>query len=689
MAKFVYPLPDLTDCTDNLSMTRVFTLPVKQKCDIVDRSLVTDPCLTWNKTLCGSDSEYYQPVCIRTFTPKDPCAPPDLTQTPGEPITPEFPPCDCWIRQCLNFDPDQFPATGNPFTMALNFYVSHPDMPPSAALIEIKNTNQVTTLDEWLTAVAGTSIYNGFSRVIKEGNNLCIYIDNASVLDLIETSPETGLIDLCEATITFTGGSISVTGEGGVGNLPVNTENNLFTYSQFEGCYNPETGEKLDSFCYCWVRQCLTLDDTPRDWSNFVVILASSYRQSGFQVQGNQADIVGVGFNATSRQDWLEKAREFFGPIDSNVGFSVVQGNSLCIFGNNTAYADSGFNLCTDYRYQVMDTQDWADAGLTQILDNDGFPITLTELDNLYNIDKTGVTMSNYEGCYDPVTLQRLGTYQELQDSQLEAELLRLSAETREGVCEETDTLDFQFHFVDRFNNWPVTGGTHGWKETPQQTNWLIQIELLDDCFNPSGLDMPEFATQWWVGSDGRGKFHQQVRIDPDRIPFDIFSFRITVYNSQECKQKQFYTQQYRKEICAETLSITGIYEGDVGCRLEYENFRYTQPLYVLGSYFDFDNTYRVPGEFIRTGISILREEDENSNSLNAQVRERYRLRSRMLPPYVVDRLAHNLAADASIIDGQEFVFSGELSKTQDTTRMWAIEALLETAEVCENDSRC
>jgi len=233
------------------------------------------------------------------------------------------------------------------------------------------------------------------------------------------------------------------------------------------------------------------------------------------------------------------------------------------------------------------------------------------------------------------------------------------------------DRIDLDLHLPDRRN---APGAMHwGWRlnDADDDETWLARVELLDACCQPVAHPAERFVTGAWVGLDERGRGRQRLRVDPSRVPLDCFSLRVVL--NDPCGELEFYTEPWRKTACGPTLKIEA--EGRAG-RICNEAAEDAPPPHLLGGWFAADRALRIPAALEWVGVE--REEEEANGRVVAVRRfEVWRLRSGLLPLYVVERLEALLTAERWWIEGRAFAPPSGLSKTRQRGRMWQLDVEL------------
>ena len=266
--------------------------------------------------------------------------------------------------------------------------------------------------------------------------------------------------------------------------------------------------------------------------------------------------------------------------------------------------------------------------------------------------------------------------------------------------CAETDILNFQFSFPDNFNNWGVSAGSHSWEDglipVEDRADWLIAVSVIqvnDDCTIQEICDanLEDYGVAFYVGGFKNGKTIQGIQIDPSQIPCCKFYFKFELQFAIG-DIRTYYTEPYEKANgCQNTVKLEGIYPKTGQASTDCDGKFYGEVPFYLGTLFFYENYIRIYGEFKQTKFipDIVQTTGWNGanksvvSSTNTSV---YRLRSRKLPLYVIERLKTILGGKKQIIEEREFIFSGSVeNKTPDMGTMWMIENEFNEISGCLN----
>lgn len=230
--------------------------------------------------------------------------------------------------------------------------------------------------------------------------------------------------------------------------------------------------------------------------------------------------------------------------------------------------------------------------------------------------------------------------------------------------------LDLSWRLPDRRNS-PGAMVWGWWLGGPAPDRWLVRAELLDACCQVVDYPAERFIVGAWVGLEADGAARQALRIDPRRIPHNCFALRLTL--NDPCGEIGFYTEPWRKTSCEPTLRIEA--EGWAGlvCNTGSAEGR---PPYLLGDWFAPVGALRLPATLDWVGVE---REDEEAGGRTVAVRrfEVWRLRSGLVPPYVVEQLEELLPAARWWIDGRAYEPPARLTRNRSRGRMWVLDVEL------------
>lgn len=150
------------------------------------------------------------------------------------------------------------------------------------------------------------------------------------------------------------------------------------------------------------------------------------------------------------------------------------------------------------------------------------------------------------------------------------------------------------------------------------------------------------------------------------------------------------FTEPFYKVNCEKTLKIQGKYSSKgLNCEAHYfgeiEN-------YVGSNQFQYTNPYRFPGVLTFEGFVLEGEELETFSSVSRvklKRREKWRLKSDRLPPYVVRIITECLSGNTFLINGEEFYFTGEINRNTEYGTMFLLDIIIIKMPICVQKSRC
>lgn len=242
--------------------------------------------------------------------------------------------------------------------------------------------------------------------------------------------------------------------------------------------------------------------------------------------------------------------------------------------------------------------------------------------------------------------------------------------------CGETDQLYFQFQFPDEFNDFRNNVYTHHWSAT-KTGNWLATVEVL----SPFCCDVTynEYVTRAFVGwQQSNDKTYQQIIIDTTNLP-PVFELKFT-FNLGDGATATLYTEPYMRTTCENTFVIEGVYPPvgvyNTDCDDNYYGFFTTTD----GDQFPYRNIRRVRGSFEFDGYTIERE-TLNQRTVKVINEEQWLLRTAKIPVYVNDYVRLALQAERTYINGQTFLFSGEVAKGIEVGSMWLLNLKMKRAD--------
>lgn len=182
----------------------------------------------------------------------------------------------------------------------------------------------------------------------------------------------------------------------------------------------------------------------------------------------------------------------------------------------------------------------------------------------------------------------------------------------------------------------------------------------------------------WMVGQNHTPylQFLQNLQFDPDKIPTDCFAFKIS-----DSRGNVHFTECYQKERCLETVLLCSEFaEGKKDC----EGYIYGIPEYFCPEIPEpvYSNCVRVRGQFITESYDYATDGKKRTTT------PKYKLRTEILPPFMVQRINAVLGGKNITINGIPVTIDGTISRNKETGTMWSILADF-TGETCTIDETC
>ncbi len=250
--------------------------------------------------------------------------------------------------------------------------------------------------------------------------------------------------------------------------------------------------------------------------------------------------------------------------------------------------------------------------------------------------------------------------------------------------CDVTDLLYFQFLMSDYYNDWPGNAPTHGWAPEPAGTVWLASVVVHSpDC---CPVKFSDYVTQHLVGQFSDRPV-QQIIINPKNLP-KIFYLEFIFQTPGGIVR--WFTEPYEKLCCFDnTLLLEGVYPETGRASRDCEGRFYGLPEQYFGtSNFPYRLQVRVPAVFAAEGFSIPSEVSKARVTKKSLV-EKFTLITEKIPPYVAERIKSILLAEKILINGNEYLFSGDVNKNNPHGNMWILKLKFETPTICEIDLTC
>lgn len=255
--------------------------------------------------------------------------------------------------------------------------------------------------------------------------------------------------------------------------------------------------------------------------------------------------------------------------------------------------------------------------------------------------------------------------------------------------CPITDLLYFQFQMPDPFNNWE-DNPQYGWKELGDPYFFCTAL-IYDESGRLLNYPLEAFAVNKFVAQFEDGKTYQQITIDPTYFPnrfYIEFKFKLS-----DCDYLSFFTEPYQKICCKEALEtfvVEGEYlltgRGSFDCRGYYYG-DYVSAQFVGDAPEPYRNIYRIWGTVEEDSISIDMNEVGN-NYFKRIVRttgiRNYRLRTKPIPSYVMDRLTIAMRSKQLKIDGLNFKFTGDIARNNNNGYFWHTDIRLQLMDNCQ-----
>jgi len=252
--------------------------------------------------------------------------------------------------------------------------------------------------------------------------------------------------------------------------------------------------------------------------------------------------------------------------------------------------------------------------------------------------------------------------------------------------CTVTDMLYFQFQMPDVFNDWDA-GAKYGWTDIGDEF-MFCSVRVYTDGNREVFYKIEDIAVNKFVAQFPTGETFQQITIDPTNLPqrfYLEFIFKVGA-----CDYISFYTEWYEKVCCNEETFLT---EGEY---LNAGRGAYDCRTYYYGDYSGtktfgdtpqrYSNAYRIHGTIERDSVDIETTEVGNdyfTRIVKTAGIQNYLLRTKPIPPYVLDRLQVALRSKQLKIDGYNFKFTGNIPKNNPNGHFWNVSMRLALTDVC------
>jgi hypothetical protein len=254
-------------------------------------------------------------------------------------------------------------------------------------------------------------------------------------------------------------------------------------------------------------------------------------------------------------------------------------------------------------------------------------------------------------------------------------------------VCQETDLLYFQFQMPDNYNRWSddannayysniCTSEDYCWVDrsvaNQQDSKWFATVEVISNG-SIQNIHFDEFVNRSFVGYLGDGRFVQQIAIDPTALP-DSFYFRFRFKGGE--KEVVVYTEPYMKVGCQDTLVLEGVYPDTGKASIDCLGNTYEIPRQYIGSVYKHKLKMRIPGVINYDSFEI-KSTQTNNRTIKTSTSANYKIRTMPLPPYVAERIKTILESQYIYVNGEEYAFDGNVSRSNNDGSMWLMEITL------------
>jgi hypothetical protein len=254
-------------------------------------------------------------------------------------------------------------------------------------------------------------------------------------------------------------------------------------------------------------------------------------------------------------------------------------------------------------------------------------------------------------------------------------------------ACLETDLLYFQFQMPDPYNRWSsdpntpyassvCTSEDYCWVDrsvaNQQGSKWFATVEVISNG-RIQNVRFDEFVNRSFVGYLGEGRFVQQIAIDPTALP-DTFYFRFRFKGPEG--EVVVYTEPYMKVACQDTVVLEGVYPDTGKASIDCLGNTYELPKQYIGSVYKHKLKMRIPGVINYDNFEI-KSTQTNNRTIKTSTSANYKLRTMPLPPYVAERVKTILESQYIYVNGEEYAFDGNVSRSNSDGSMWLMEITL------------
>lgn len=265
--------------------------------------------------------------------------------------------------------------------------------------------------------------------------------------------------------------------------------------------------------------------------------------------------------------------------------------------------------------------------------------------------------------------------------------------------CKVEDIIEFQFNLPDQLNNWEDLSPKKYWHPDINNNDAWGTVEAYDFETHKK----IEFPFDFYVDKHVVGVTKYRTELDPTRVqivkinPYFLpckFYFKF-ILRQTNGGALSFYTEPFEKITCVgNTVVVEGFYpDGSKDCIDRY----YGTLDKGVGNWDlatdKYSNKVRVHGEIVWSAITIETETQKSTKFIKVtrtNTRDSYKLRTQLIPPYMVDNLKFNLTASEVLVDGFRYTYSGTIEKNNETGLMWAVDITLQNLDICQtNDFTC
>jgi hypothetical protein len=250
--------------------------------------------------------------------------------------------------------------------------------------------------------------------------------------------------------------------------------------------------------------------------------------------------------------------------------------------------------------------------------------------------------------------------------------------------CLFTDKLYFQFQMPDPYNKWEDDASiplvklncddeSYCWvdRETAlkKDAKWLATVEVISKS---KIIDIPfdSFVENSFVGYLGKGRFVQQITINPKNLPESFYlRFRFNTLDGIV----SFYTEPYMRVDCEDTIVLEGIYPDYGAAAQDCIGNTYEIPRQYIGNVYKHKLKVRIPGKITYDAFEI-NTTTTNKRVIKVDTKANYKVRTFPIPPYLAEQVKAILESQMILINGEEYTFDGSVSRSNNDGSMWIMD---------------